>query len=93
MLAAANRYDFARIKKLYWPFMIPSKSMVEQIKAKVGEHKPVEKIELGEPYQKGDYWYVRCVTREAGNKIKRETVPIKFYMFDGRTYCLIAWPD
>lgn len=93
MLVAANNFDFNRLKKLYWPFMVPPKAMVEQIKAKAGGKKPVEKIEVGTPYEKNGYWYVLCVTREFGGKAKRETVPIKFYEFDGRTYCLIAWPD
>jgi hypothetical protein len=93
VLASMNALDFARIKRLSWPFMVPPPEKVEEIRAAAGDRPLVEKLEVGTPYERGEYWYVPCVTRELGTKVKRDEVPIKFYEFDGRTYCLIAWPD
>ena len=44
---------------------------------------PIELLELGEPYQKGDYWYIPSKTKEANGKIKEELIPIKFFEFEG----------
>ena len=93
MLAAANRYDFARIKKLHWPFMIPSKSMVEQIKAKVGENKPVEKIEAGRALP--ERGLLVCPLRHQGSRQQDQTGDGADQVLRVRRaeYCLIAWPD
>ena len=78
---------------LLWPFLVPPKEKIEEIKVAAAGRNVVELIEVGTPYEKEGYWYIPCATRQLGGPIKREDAPIKFYEFDGRTYCLIAHPD
>lgn len=90
---AMNDLDWETVTKLQFPFGIPPEELLAQLNVDQYEPPLVELQEIGEPYQKGDYWFVHCVYKEPDGKVKEENVPIKFYEFDGRSYCLIAFED
>jgi hypothetical protein len=90
---AMNAMDWETVAKLQFPFGAPPEELLAQLKLDQYEQPLVELQKIGKPYRKGDYWYVHCVSKEANGKIKEENVPIKFYEFDGKSYCLIAFED
>ena len=92
IIAAMNERDWEKVAKLYFPFPIPPKEIEQQFFGGTSEQL-IEIQELGEPYEKGDYWYIYCKTKEANGKIKEGDIPIKFYEFDGSRYCIVALPD
>ncbi|MHC4430894.1 MAG: hypothetical protein ACYTBS_03555 [Planctomycetota bacterium] len=90
---AMNDLDWETVAKLQFPFGVPPEELLAELKIDQYEPPLVELQELGEPYQKGDYWFVHCVYKEPNGQIKEEEVPVKFYEFDGKSYCLIAYED
>lgn len=89
---AMNERDWEHVSKLMFPFGPPPKEMEVRIPADPSQPL-VEILELGQPYEQGDYWYIPVKSRETGGKLKDEQVPVKFYEFDGIQYCMIMWPD
>jgi RNA polymerase sigma-70 factor, ECF subfamily len=90
---AMNAYDFERVQLLLFPFIAPPDEVVRQIRAKAGGKPVVELLELGEPYEDGEYWRIRTKTKEFSGKTKDELVPVRFYEFESHTYCMVTWPD
>jgi len=89
---AMNDLDWATVKKLYFPFIIPPEEIQEKLK--LDRDIPlIELQKIDQPYQKGDYWFVHCISKEANGKVKDGEIPIKFYKFDGQSYCIIAFED
>jgi hypothetical protein len=89
---AMNARDWRWVSKLMFPFGQPPKEMLAKIPTDT--NKPlVEILETGKPYEKDGYWYIPSKSRETGGKLKDEQVPVKFYEFDGKRYCMIMWPD
>jgi hypothetical protein len=93
VVKAMNDMDWETVAKLQFPFGVPPKELLDQLKLDQYEKPFVELQKTGQPYQKGDYWIVHCVYKEPDGKIKEEDVPVKFYEFDGKSYCLIAYED
>lgn len=93
VVKAMNDQDWETVAKLQFPFEVPPEELLAQLKLDQYKQPLVELQKIGQPYQKGDYWFVHCVSKEADGKVKEEDVPIKFYEFDGKSYCLIAFED
>jgi hypothetical protein len=92
-LAALNAYDFVTVEKLLFPFMVPPPDKIQEIRTAVGDKQGVTIIEMGEPYETEGYWYVPLKSQEFNGKLKDEQVPVRFYEFEGHSYCRITWPD
>lgn len=89
---AMNRRDWSTVQKLLFPFGPPPKEMQDRIPVDLSEP-IIEILEMGVPHEQNGYWYVPLKSREIGGKVKDEQVPIKFYEFDGKRFCMIMWPD
>jgi hypothetical protein len=89
---AMNQRDWEQVSRLMFPFGIPPREILAQLNAE--PDKPLVTInEVGTPTQQNGYWYIPCKSTETGGKVKDENVPIKFFEFDGRRYCMVMWPD
>ena len=92
IVAAMNQHDWQQVSRLMFPFGIPPKEMLARLNT--DPNRPLVTIdELGTPTHQDGYWYINCKSTEADGTVKDENVPIKFYEFDGKRYCMVMWPD
>lgn len=89
---AMNVRDWERVGRLMFPFGQPPKEFLSKPPDDLSQPM-MEILELGKPYERDGYWYIPSKSREYGGKVKDEQVPIKFYEFDGKRYCMIMWED
>ncbi|MBN1765965.1 MAG: hypothetical protein JW860_11950 [Sedimentisphaerales bacterium] len=93
VIQATNQFDYKTVQNLRFPAPIPPDEILEAMKAQLGNQPLIELIKHGNPYQHGDMWYLPVTLLEGGRKTKKEDIPIKFYEFDGKSYCIIAYED
>ncbi len=93
VVAAMNAFDFERVSQLYFPFVAPPKPVVDKLRSDAAGQPMIEILEIGEPYQKDNYWFLPNKVREFSGKLKTDEVRIKFFEFNHQRYCMVAFPD